>query len=739
MSRNSERRAAARAILGLAILVTIVALWQYDAPAGAQGPSTEEPTFTPTNTPTPTPTSTPTNTPVPTDTPVPTATLTLTPSATATQPPAPVQVTRSEPNVVVSGSEAVLSVFGAGFTDTSAARLVGVGLLDTTLINGGALKAIVPPSVGPGQYTVQVNDAQGNWISSPNPLIVVPPTPTPLAPTDVPPPTSTAIPTDTPVPTNTPLPPTPVPGQPSLLVRNFVVSPAVTGPGGRVFLTFEVVNQGSRTAEGISATVGDGSKFVPANGQAGATLPDIAPGGSASVSLGVNAADDAPPGPNSIPVSLTYYDFEGNAFSTDASLSVIVSELAESSQIVLASYTIDPESPQPGDTVRVTLHVTNTGNAMAQQVIARITGADSILLPGPDGDSLPIGSLAPGQVVEAALDMILDNKAEAGLKVQPVTLSFMQDGEPQEVASSVTVAVASVTGNAPLLLLDAYDVGADQLQPGEQFTLALTLKNVGDGAVSGLLVTFGTVESTGGSTGGDSGTPSNTGGIGSGSSTTPSTTFAPLGGGGTIFVGDVGADGESVALNQDFIVNGTVNSGIYSLPITLRYQKPDGTSAQDDLRASVVVVAPPRVQLNLQAPLPETINVGEPYPLAITVVNMGSGTVSLLNAVTEADNGEIVDGADQFIGPVQTGDDATVAPMVMPLEEGPVEVTLKLHYLNDLNQDAVLVKTYTLSAVAPPPMPEEVTPPPDMQEVVVEDEDGDTIGRILLGLLGLGS
>ena len=735
--KQGRRFVAARVVFGLVILVTVAALWQYDAPAGAQGPSTEEPTFTPTNTPTETPTATPTVTPTATPT------MTPTPSATATQPPAPVQVTRSEPSVIVQGSEAVLSVFGAGFTETSAVRLLGAGLLDTTLINSGALKAAVPPTIGPGQYTVQVNDAQGNWLSSPNVLIVVPPTPTLLPPTEVPPPTDAPLPTNTPIPTNTPLPPTPVPGQPSLLVRNFSANPAVTGPGGRVFLTFEVVNQGSRTAEGISATVGDGSKFVPANGQAGATLPDIAPGGSASVSLGVNAADDAPPGPNSIPVNLTYYDFEGSAFSTDASLSVIVSEIAEASQIVLSSYTIDPESPQPGERVQVIMHVTNTGNAMALQAMVRVAGTDGVLLPGPDGDSLPLGSIAPGQTVDATLEMILDGKAQSGLHVQPVTLTYLQDGEQQEVASSVTIAVASVTGNSPLLLLDAYDVGKDQLQPGDQFTLTLTLKNVGDGAVSDLLVTFGTVESTGGSpSGGNGGTPTGAGdgsGSPSESSTTPSTTFAPLGGGGTIYVGDIGADGDSVTLEQDFIVNGTVQSGIYSLPITLRYQKPDGTSAQDNLRASVVVVSPPRVQLNLQAPLPDTINVGEPYPLAITVVNMGSGTVSLLNAITEADNGDVVDGGDQFIGPVQTGDDATLSPMIMPLEEGPVAVTLTLHYLNDLNQDAVLVKTYELTAVAPPLMPEEAGPPPDMQEVVVEDDNDDVIGRILLGLLGLGS
>jgi hypothetical protein len=735
MSLNQGRLLAARAMIGLVMVAVIMGLWRMGAPASAQGPSTETPTNTPTETPTLTPTLTSTNTPLPTDTPQPTAT--WTPSATNTPQPVPVQVTRSEPSVVVHGSEAVLSVFGAGFTETSAVRLLGLGLLDTTLVNSGALKAAVPASIPPGQYTVQVNDALGNWLSSPNVLVVVPPTPTLIPPTDILPPSQTPYPTSTPEPTNTPQPPTPVPGQPSLLVRNFVASPAVTGPGGRVFLTFEVVNQGSRTAEGISATVGEGSKFVPANGQAGATLPDIAPGGSASVSLSVNAADDAPPGPNNIPVSLTYYDFEGKSFNSSATLSVIVSEVDESSQIGLSGYTLDPEAPKPGDPVAVTVHVANTGNAMAQQVMVRVAGTENVLLPGAEGDSLPLGAIAPGQTVDATLNMIVDSNVKAGLQVQPVTLTYMQDGEQKEVAGSVTIPVTEPGGISPLLLLDSYSVGKDQLKPGEQFTLKMTLKNVGDGPVHDLLVTFGTVESSGGSSGSDSGTPGYSGDTGS--STTPSTTFAPLGSGGTIYAGDMGINGDIIELEQDFIVNGSVTSGVYSLPITLRYQKSDWTTGQDNLRASVVVVSPPRVLLNLQAPLPETINVGEPYPLSITVVNMSSSTISLANAVTEATNGEVIDGGDQFIGPVQAADDATLSPMIMPLEEGTVEVTVSLHYLNDLNQDAVLVKTYELTAVAPPPPPEEVTPPPDMQDVLVEEEEDDTIGRILLGLLGLGS
>ncbi|NJL55900.1 hypothetical protein HC928_12445, partial [bacterium] len=72
------------------------------------------------------------------------------------------------------------------------------------------------------------------------------------------------------------------------------------------------------------------------------------------------------------------------------------------------------------------------------------------------------------------------------------------------------------------------------------------------------------------------------------------------GSGGTVFLGSIAPDGGEAGLSQAFIVNGSVDSGIYSLPITLTYQNPDGSSGQTNLRASVVVIVPPNLQRDLQ-------------------------------------------------------------------------------------------------------------------------------------------
>jgi hypothetical protein len=644
---------------------------------------------------------------------------------------APMSVNRFEPNQITTGNPGAVSVFGANFTDQTKIYLVGFGLLETQFINSTYLIATLPNTIPAGGYPLEVADPVRGVIRHGEFRVNPPP------PTDAPPPTERPLPTETTVPTETPV-PSPIPGQPSLVVRNFAANPSAIAPGGTTTLTFEVVNQGSRVAQGVSVSVDAGGKFTPANGQSGATLPDIPIGAMTTVTLSVTAARDTPAGPGSIPITFSYFDFEGTALTSKATLSVTVIAVEEASQVTVSRYLTEPNPVIPGQAVAVEVLVTNSGNRTASQVLLRVSGETNVLLAGVQGDRFPLGDLAPGASASIVLPLMVSRDAKAGPQAQPVTISYLQDGEAKDTTSSITVNVAEVIKPEPLLLLEAYDVGQEILRPGDRFTFTMTLQNVGGASASDMLVTFGSVESSGGGTGGDGGSDT-TGSGGSSTSTTPSSTFAPLGAGGTVYVGTLEGSGSTTEITQQFIVNGTVSSGIYGLPITLRYMLPDGTSAQDDLRASVVVVAPPLLQTLNQAPLPETVNIGEPFPIMIELSNSGTKTINLTQADVTAENGEVIDGASMPLTPMGADDDGAVSAMVMPLEAGPVSVTVTIRYRDDLNQPASIALTYTTEAVEPPPMPEE--PPPVIEETPppAEPTTQDTVGRLLLGFLGLGS
>jgi hypothetical protein len=653
------------------------------------------------------------------DDPVPTAT--SEPSATPTltlTPQLPISVRGLEPTYMAYGNETVLSILGSNFTASTTVRLVGYGFLDTTLINTTALRAIVPGSVIAGTYQIEVNEPGINTAYAPSTFTVLGPTATPR-------PTNEPIPTGEPIPSREPS--TPVPGQPSLLIRRFTTTPEVVAPGGTVNLSFEVVNQGTRPAQGVSMNIGSGSGFVPANGTTTSLLPDIGAGQTVAASISAIVPLDAAGGANSVPISLNYRDFSAQTYSTDTSVSVMVAAPSGSSQVVIVRYTTSPSPVVPGEPVTVTVWVVNSGNRNADQVLLRL-GGDGVLLAGPEGDSFTLGDLAAGGITARDLSLVLSTNAEFGPQSQSITISYLQGDERVTVDSSLTVLVARSAQLAPLMLLTEYDAGKDILRPGEIFTLTMTLQNEGNAAANNLRVTYGSVAST------DDGT-------GSGSdSTTPSTIFAPLGTGGTTFVGTIEPDGGNITLSQDFIVSGTVASGIYNLPITLRYENADGDVVQDNLSASIVVVTPPLLQISLPSPLPETVNAGEPLFLSVSITNMGTKTVNFTVANVAADNADVADGAEITVGALPKEEDTSVDAMIVPLEEGPVTITLSLHYLDDLGYQQTIEQIYQTEAVAPPPPPEDFGPgEPEPTPEPVEEEKPSLARRIVLGLMGLGS
>jgi len=631
------------------------------------------------------------------------------------QPPTatgPVSISSFEPTQILNTDARTLSVFGANFASSTTIRVVGVGILSTSFINSSSLTASLPANLPPGGYTIQVVDATRGTATAGIPLTIFGPTPTPF-------------------PISTFQPPTFQPGQPTLIIRNFSADPEAIAPGESVALTFEVVNVGSRPAEGITILLGEGS-FTPALGQASVTIPTINPGGTFNLSLTVSAAASAEPGPATIPIVLTFRDFEGEQFTSNATLSVTILDIEEASQVTITGYSIEPDPVDPGQPALLRVDVTNSGNLTATRALLRVAGENSILLAGERGDSLPLGDIPAGETVTAELPMIVNASAEPGPKSQAIALTFFQNDELQEVNSNITIRVANPT--SALLLLEAYSTGEDVLKPGDQFTLTLALANVGDAPASNALITFGTVTSTGGV----GGTPDPNSG---GSTTTdgiPGNAFAPLGSGNTIFIGTIAAGG-ALDVEQAFIVNGTVRSGIYNLPITVRYRTAAGTTAQENLQASVVVVAPPRLQPTLLNPLPEVANVGETIPLTLELVNNGAATVDLTRVVISVNNGEIVEGAEQELSPLRTERSATIDVIVLPSEEGTFTVTFEVFYQDDLANERNLELVFETEAVIPPPMPE-FTPPPDFfpTDPTPEPED-DLLSRLLLGFLGLGS
>lgn len=641
------------------------------------------------------------------------------------QAPVEIKVTSVTPLQLFAGQSGVLTVIGNNFTAATKVALVGVGDMAVSFVTPQRLQVAIPSDLAAGPYIIQVTDpvnlpdSQGSTSSFI--LNVIPPPAATVAPTL---PNPTQVPTD-------------IPGSPNLLVRSFFANPSTIKPGETVSFNVDVVNQGSRVAQGISVSVDAGGKFLPANGQSNIILPDIGVGGTFTFSLSVVAATDTTGGPQTVALTFGYRDFSGQAYTSKGNLTVNVNAEAQSSQITLARYLFDPNPVLPGQSVTITVLLTNTGNETAAQTLVQVA-TDGILLAGPQGNSFPVGDIEAGASASVSMPLIVSTSAKSGPQSQTVAITYLQDGESKNINGSMTIDVAKVDAPAPIMLVQSYSTGFDDLRPGQQFKLTLAVQNIGNDDATNMLVTFGSVESSGG---GIDPTPGST----SSTTTTPSTTFTPINSGGTLSAGTVEAGGVSVTLEQDFIVSASVDSGVYSLPVTLRYQKSDGSTAQDRLSVGLIVMVPPQIRVTQSSELPTSANVGDAVSLALEISNRGQKQVNFSTATVMVDNGEVLQGNETFMGPLRNDDQTELSATIIPANEGPVTITVTFNYTDDLNHPQTIVETYTLDALPalPPPDFNGENPPDfggiDQPPVEVPLTGRDLLGKILLGLLGLGS
>ncbi|NJL55901.1 hypothetical protein HC928_12450 [bacterium] len=134
---------------------------------------------------------------------------------------------------------------------------------------------------------------------------------------------------------------------------------------------------------------------------------------------------------------------------------------------------------------------------------------------------------------------------------------------------------------------------------------------------------------------------------------------------------------------------------------------------------------------------------GEPVFLSLELTNNGDSAVNLTTITLAADNGDVVEGVETFIGSLAANDDAVYSGVVIPFATGSLTLTLTINYIDDLNNPRSIVETYELTVVEPPPPPDlpdiPFEPFPEEPAPEAEGDNADWLGRFLLGLLGLGS
>lgn len=608
---------------------------------------------------------------------------------TAAASPSPqLALTGIEPDRLVSQEGGTLSVYGTGFTPDTVVRLVGRGLLDTAFVSTSALRAIVPPGVPPGVYDLQVTDAAVSaTLTSALTVVAAPPTPGP-----------------TPAPTPRP---SPVPGQPNITILNYSTEPARVVAGREFLVTIEIYNNGSRAGENTMVTF-PGGTFVPV-GDTGHLLWQLHINHTAVVTQRMRAPSGLASGTYDLQVGISANDYEGTHFKFPATIGVEVVGVGHGRpQLIIEKAQTEPQVLGPGDGFSLTLHLANRGNRTASGVVLGLATTD-LVVPADGGSEIAVAPLGIGQQTAVTLPLVLGEGAQAGRQALGISLSYSDfEGSTYADQQNVGLEVITALADRPQLIVDDHLTVPDSIGPGTAFSLTLRVRNVGGGEAERLILTLG----------GEGGTD-----LGP---------FAPIRSSNVTFISRV-EPGQVIDVHQPLLVDGSAQSGSYNLPLGLAYDDARGTRHTDRQLISLVVRRQPRFRIDFYRPVGRPM-VGERFPLPVEVTNIGRTLVNV--STMELNSAELeIEEPSLYVGPLDGGMSASMEPMAIGLESGMAEVLVSIHYLDDFDQDQVVLETLTVE------VQESLVPTPEAESRPAEEGVGPLarVWRFIRALLGLGS
>lgn len=428
--------------------------------------------------------------------------------------------------------------------------------------------------------------------------------------------------------------------------------------------------------------------------------------------------------------------------------------------LVVSSYGASAPMITPGQNLDFEMTIANAGQATATNVLATFTSGDFVARE--TGGVRALGTLAPGQTARFWQPLFasaeLRGQTTAVLKVTATYTDV--NGQSYDSAFELTFPVVPTSSGGaaatatptptttptpgprqrPQLLVTSNTTDPEQLQPGNQFTLFMTVENMGQANARNVTLILG-----GGSGGGSTtdGTPEPGGLSGAGGTFTE---FAPIGSSNVSTIGDM-AVGDSRAVAQQLIVNTTTKPGAYPVKVSFVYTDEKGVGYVDDQVITLLVYQTPQVEMGFYT-APPPLFAGQQGSLPLQLVNTGRNSVVFGNFSVTAENSDLINNAI-FVGALEPGGFFPLDALITPFEAGPLDLLLSVNYTDDFSRPAVITQTLTVEVLEEIPIepidPNAVLGGEGVEGEPVAGEDGgeesllDRLLRFLRGLLGLGS
>jgi hypothetical protein len=426
--------------------------------------------------------------------------------------------------------------------------------------------------------------------------------------------------------------------------------------------------------------------------------------------------------------------------------------------VVLASYSTKPALISPGSDFNLEIRLMNQGKVSARNIILTIAAGNFI--PRQTGGVLALDELSPGgkhkliQPLSASSSLAGTTITTLDVKVSYTDDQGLAYSEAFTIALNLTQPVyggpaatptptptpTPIAINRPQLVISGYQADTTPLQPGNRFTLTLSVFNVGNVEAKRVTMIVGGASLTTNPEGSEN-DPQKPGGFTAAGG--EFTNFSPLGASNVQSLGNLAA-GEALTAQQSLIVNVTTNPGVYSLKISFAYLDDKGNLLIDDQVISLLVYSPPVVEINFYRD-PGLIYAGQPNQLPVQIVNLGRKSAVFGTLTLNAPNGQLMNHSI-FVGPLEMGGYFPMDATWIPDFPGQVEVAVSVDYTDDFNQPQKITRVLVLEVLEMPvtePIYEPGTGPGENPGVYPPEVQPETfwqkVLRFISGLFGLDS
>ncbi len=509
--------------------------------------------------------------------------------------------------------------------------------------------------------------------------------------------------------------------RPFIVVVGYDTNPSQPRPGATFQLALYLSNEGDADARNVQVGLASDT-FLPAS-QGSVLFEDkIRDGEDETLGTDMVVSETATPGVHSLALDLRYEDRDGNVFTDRATIGIEVAAGGTRRPLVVVSAVHMPSRVAPGIPFTLGLDLVNNGAQEAKNVLVAPAAGPLAFQGG--GGSVPV-NIPPGGGANIALRLVAASPSQPGAASQILDLRYDgPDGTPYVGTHVVGLVITGGAATDPLPMVVGYRAGSRLgLHPGQVFELVLEITNVGVAdALRTVLALGGGAPPT--ASGGASGA------VSGGSSGAALGVFAPLETSNVRYLGRLPA-GDSTALTQRMVVDGAAKPGPYVLELTFNYVDGNGQALSNTEVISLIVTRPVSLGITALSAITTTL-ASQPLPFPVEVLNQGGSTVNVTTMEVIGSAGVSVADGSRFVGELDSGASDILEPVITASETGPAELTVAVHYLDDLNNEQTVTETFTLTVEAASDLPQN------------EEEDGvpaegNLFVRILKGFLGLGA